>query len=45
MQAGNGVDDTEKAVSIQKFLELLSEDLAVDRGARASVVRHALVVR
>ena len=35
----------EEAVPIATLLELLPEYLAVDGGARASVVRHALVVR
>ena len=36
--------DTEEAVPIVTLLELLPEYLAVDGGARASIVHHSLVV-
>ena len=45
MEARNYLHDVEEAVLVATLLELLSEYRAVDRGARASVVRHTLVVR
>ena len=41
----NCVYGLEEAVPVATLLKLLLEYLAVDRGARASVVRHPLVVR
>ena len=45
MEAHNSVYEKEEVVPIMTLLELLPEYLAVDRGARTSVVCHALVVR
>ena len=45
MEAHDSVYDLEEAVPVATLLELLPEYLDEDRGARASVVRHALVVR
>ena len=43
-EAHNCVYDAEEAIPILTLLEILPEYLAIDGGAKVSVVRHDLVV-
>ena len=45
MEARNCVYGAEEAVPVVTLLELLPEHLVIDGCSRASIVRHALVVR